>query len=67
MKTAQHAADHIKNLFTELGLPEQIVIDNGPYYTGKSSKTCAKGLISITLLATHITTSPMAWQRNMWE
>ena len=37
-------ADHVPNISTELGLPEQIVSDNGPYYTGKEFQDMCKKL-----------------------
>ena len=33
--TAQHVADHMQNIFREVGLPEQIVSDNGICYPGE--------------------------------
>ena len=51
--TAQHIADHIKQIFAKYGWPNTIVSDNGPCYTSETFKELMK-----EYQANHITSLP---------
>ena len=57
--TAQHIADHIKQIFTEYGWPNTIVSDNGPCYTSETFKE-----LMIEYWVNHITSLPHYPQSN---
>ena len=50
---AKMVAEHMKAIFSELGIPKTLVSDNGPCYTGDQFKKTMSHLG-----ITHITTSP---------
>ena len=56
--TAKMVAEHMKAIFSELGVPKTLVSDNGPWYTGDQFKKMSH------LGITHITTSPHHHQSN---
>ena len=57
--TAQHIADHIKQIFAEYGWPDTIVSDNGPCYISETFKELMK-----EYQVNHITSSPHYPQSN---
>ena len=57
--TAKVVIEHLKTIFSELGVPDVLVSDNGPCYTGGYFKA-AMNNVGIT----HITTSPHHHQPN---
>ena len=57
--TAKMVAEHMKAIFSEIGVPKTLVSDNGPYYTGDQFKKTMNHLG-----ITHITTSPHHNQSN---
>ena len=57
--TAKILAEHMKAIFSELGVPKTLVSDNGPCYTGDQFKKTMSHLG-----ITHITTSPHHHQSN---
>ena len=57
--TAQHIADHIKQIFTEYGWPDTIVSDNRPCYTSETFKE-----LMIEYWVNHITSLPHYPQSN---
>ena len=57
--TAKVVTEHLKAIFSELGVPDVLVSDNGPCYTGEYFKA-AMSRLGIT----HITTSPHHHQSN---
>ena len=42
LMTAQHIADHIKQIFAECGWPDALVSDNGPCYASEIFKQLMK-------------------------
>ena len=57
--TAKMVAEHMKAIFSELGIPKMLVSDNGPCYTGDQFKKTMSHLG-----ITHITTSLHHHQSN---
>ena len=57
--TAKMVAEHMKAIFSELGVPKTLVSDNGPCYTGDQFK---KTMSHLGIM--HITTSPHHHQSN---
>ncbi len=57
--TARHVTEHIKAIFSELGIPASIVSDNGPCYASEYFQNAMKNLGVM-----HITTSPHHHQSN---
>ena len=57
--TAKMVAEHMKAIFSELGIPNTLVSDNGPCYTGDQFK---KTMSHLGIM--HITTSPHHHQSN---
>ena len=57
--TAKMVAEHMKAIFSELGIPKTLVSDNGPCYIGDQFKKTMSHLG-----ITHITTSPHHHQSN---
>ena len=57
--TAQHIADHIKQLFAKYGWPDALVSDNGPCYASEIFKQLMK-----EYQTNHITSSPHYPQSN---
>ena len=57
--TAKMVAEHLKAIFSELGIPKTLVSDNGPCYTGDQFK---KTMSHLGIM--HITTSPHHHQSN---
>ena len=51
--TAKVVTEHLKAIFSEVGVPDVLISDNGPCYTGEYFKA-AMSRLGIT----HITTSP---------
>ena len=54
--TAKAVAEHLKAIFSEFGVPDVLISDNGPCYTGE--------LAMRKLNITHVTTSPNHHQSN---
>ena len=57
--TAKVVTEHLKAIFSELGVPDVLVSDNGPCYTGEYFKA-AMNKLGIS----HITSSPHHHQSN---
>ena len=57
--TAKVVTEHLKAIFSELGVPDVLISDNGPCYSGEYFKA-AMSKLGIT----HITTSPHHHQSN---
>ena len=57
--TAKVVTEHLKAIFSELGVPDVLVSDNRPYYNGEYFKA-AMSKLGIT----HITSSPHHHQSN---
>ena len=57
--TTKVVTEHLNAIFSELGVPDVLVSDNGPCYTGEYFKA-AMSKLGIT----HITTSPHHHQSN---
>ena len=57
--TARVVAEHLKAIFSELGVPDTLISDNGPCYTGEYFRAAMH-----KLGITHITTSPHHHQAN---
>ena len=57
--TAKAVAEHLKAIFSEFGVPDVLISDNGPYYTGEQFKVAMR-----KLNITHVTTSPHHHQSN---
>ena len=57
--TAKEVAEHMKAIFSELGVPKTLVSENGPCYTGDQFK---KTMSHLGIM--HITTSPHHHQSN---
>ena len=57
--TAQHIADHIKQIFAKYGWPNTLVSDNGPCYTSKIFKQ-----LMTEYQVNYITSSPHYPQSN---
>ena len=57
--TAKVVTEHLKAIFSELGVPDVLVSDNGPCYTGEYFRA-----VMSKLEITHITTSPHHHQSN---
>ena len=57
--TAQHIADHIKQIFAKYGWPNTIVSDNGPCYASETFKELMK-----EYQVNHITSLPHYPQSN---
>ena len=57
--TAKVVTEHLKAIFSELGVPDVLVSDNGPCYTGEYFKA-AMSKLGIT----HITTSPHHYDQS---
>ena len=58
--TAKMVAEHMKAIFSELGIPKTLVSDNGPCYTGDQFKKTMSHL-GITHITTKSTPSSVQW------
>ena len=57
--TAKAVAEHLKAIFSEFGVPDVLISDNGPCCTGEQFKVAMR-----KLNITHVTTSPHHHQSN---
>ena len=57
--TVKAVAEHLKAIFSEFGVPDVLISDNGPCYTGEQFKVAMR-----KLNITHVTTSPHHHQSN---
>ena len=57
--TAKAVAEHLKAIFSEFGVPDVLISDNGPCYTGEQFKVAMR-----KLNITHVTISPHHHQSN---
>ena len=57
--TARAVAEHLKAIFSEFGVPDVLISDNGPCYTGEQFKVAMR-----KLNITYVTTSPHHHQSN---